>query len=118
MAPESWRKTLPHLIAVAVLAVVFSEFLKLFFLVPRPCDGKIWCPPSTSFPSTHTTAAFAFFTLAALLYNPAWYLLALPFGLQRLAVGVHTFTDVLAGALIGTLFGAAAFKLHLERRLP
>ena len=70
-----------------------------------------------SFPSGHTCAAFA----AGLSWMRAlpwkWGRIAAPalavmMGLSRLYVGVHYPTDVLVGAVIGTLCALAAWKLY------
>ena len=69
-----------------------------------------------SFPSGHTCAAFAAGVAWAKTLPWRWgrigaVLLAVLMGLSRLYVGVHYPTDVLAGALIGTLCAWAALKL-------
>lgn len=69
-----------------------------------------------SFPSGHTTAAFAF---ASALWRAApdkrmrWAALvcAVLMGLSRLYVGVHYPSDVLAGVLVGLLSGWLAWRL-------
>ena len=68
-----------------------------------------------SFPSGHTAASFA--SVAALyfagekkLWKPALVLACL-IAVSRLYLYVHYPTDVLAGAVIGILCGAAASKL-------
>lgn len=71
-----------------------------------------------SFPSGHTTAAFAFGVALCAVLPQKWakaaaLIAAALMGLSRLYVGVHFPTDVLAGAVIGTaagLFGAWAGK--------
>lgn len=66
-----------------------------------------------SFPSGHTTAAFAFGVALCLTLPQKWakataLVAAALMGLSRLYVGVHFPTDVLAGAVIGTLCGVLA----------
>lgn len=71
-----------------------------------------------SFPSGHSTTAFA---LAAVLgfLSPRWFypvlLLAAMIGLSRLTLGVHYPSDVLAGAVVG-LVGAYAVRLAFADR--
>ncbi|MBN2370333.1 MAG: phosphatase PAP2 family protein [Vicinamibacteria bacterium] len=62
-----------------------------------------------SFPSGHTVNAFAlavvlaaYFPLLAVL----WFLIAANIGMARILLRFHHPTDVLAGALIGTLIGS------------
>ena len=65
-----------------------------------------------SFPSGHTNAAFAF-ALAVCMAAPKRWMkitavcMAVVMGLSRLYVGVHFPSDVLVGALIGSLCGLA-----------
>lgn len=115
MAPD-WKITLPHLLAVAVIALLISESAKLVFTAPRPCDGEPDCPVTYAFPSTHSATAFAFFTLAAFVYHPAWVLAAVPVAAQRVVAGVHSVPDVVAGSVLGMVLGAIAFKLHLQKK--
>lgn len=59
-----------------------------------------------SFPSGHTTTAFALCFVVAFL-SPRWYpamlVLAVLIALSRIVVGAHYPTDLLAGAVVGTL---------------
>lgn len=73
---------------------------------------------STSFPSGHTSLAFAAATSLSLVY-PQWYV-AVPaylwagaVGYSRMYVGAHYPSDVLVGALLGT---ASALLVHYVRR--
>ena len=88
---------------------------------PRPWvayEGDLVCLQkvrSTSFPSGHTSMAFATATSLSLVC-PKWYVIAPAFlwagavGYSRMYIGAHYPSDVLAGALIGT---GAAVLVHL-----
>ncbi len=72
---------------------------------------------SYSFPSGHTSLAFVTATNLSLAY-PKWYV-AVPaylwagsVGYSRMHLGVHYPSDVLVGALVGTLSGFLAFKVN------
>ena len=66
-----------------------------------------------SFPSGHTTSAFAFAGAVLFTAPKRWMkwvaiVLAILMGFSRLYVGVHYPTDVLAGVVVGLLAGWAA----------
>ncbi|MCS7065173.1 MAG: phosphatase PAP2 family protein, partial [Fimbriimonadales bacterium] len=108
-------------------------------LVPRPRpsnlpdvlvapDERIF---ARSFPSGHTATAFALACWLWLMVRGTRYrwlgwlgwLLAALVGLSRIYRGVHYPSDVIAGALIGILWGLIAFfwlgsayKLHFQAR--
>ena len=68
-----------------------------------------------SFPSGHTSAAFATATSLSLVF-PKWYVIAPSFvyagavGYSRLYLGVHYPSDVLAGALLGSASAFVTYK--------
>ncbi|WP_048602068.1 phosphatase PAP2 family protein [Rubeoparvulum massiliense] len=107
------------LIAVAV-SHLFMRFIK--WRVPR-VRPYITLPGSRtfrnpladcSFPSGHTTAAFAM-AITAFLYAPitGWFLLPLAtlVGVSRIYLGLHYPSDVLAGALNGAITAILIFYL-------
>lgn len=73
-----------------------------------------------SFPSGHTSSAFALATSLSLEY-PKWYVIAPSFvyagtvGYSRMELGVHYPSDVLAGAIIGS--GCAYLTHFLNKKL-
>ena len=88
----------------------------LKLIIPSLSDG--------SFPSGHTCASFAsVFTISK--YYKKWavplYVFAFLMGVSRLYLMVHFPTDVIAGALFGTLFGYGAYliteRIWLKRNL-
>lgn len=85
----------------------------------RPCATTPHCwsillpPDRFSFPSGHTITAFAI-ALSLGLYYPALLVglvfCALSVAASRVILGLHYFSDVLVGILIGTAIGVAAFE--------
>src|SRR5574344_1862652 len=108
------------LIAIAIGAVICSCILKPLVGRIRPCDLNtavqmvVAHPKDYSFPSGHTTAAFAFATCLLFYKNKAWpYFLAFAFimAFSRLYLYVHFPTDILAGMLIGLLCGWLGYRI-------
>lgn len=97
-------------------------FQKLHLMFPH-VDGVSLCV-TNSFPSGHTTAAFAMFlSLAMIVKNKVWlrvlfFMLAVGVAYSRVYLSQHFAGDVLGGSVIGVLFtmGYVYFhnRLHLD----
>lgn len=115
---------LAALVSVGVAALA-STILKFWIDRPRPFIThefveKLSTGGSPSFPSGHTTDAFAVAVVITLLARrwwiamPAFFWAALV-GYSRIHLGVHYPSDVVAGALIGTLLSGLTFKVLVRQ---
>ena len=106
------------------LSTLVSEVLKFSVKEKRPSDrypGEIFVnSPTTdpSFPSGHTTIAFATATSLALQYRK-WYITAPAFlwassvGFSRMYLGKHYPSDVLAGMALGVIGGIVSHRVSV-----
>lgn len=114
------RGGLIMLICLAFAWVINDFVLKELFARARPFNTiegltiLVKAPGSFSFPSGHSNASFACALALTMLYGKkgAWsFIPAALIALSRCYVGVHYPTDILTGAIVGTLLSLAAYKL-------
>ena len=82
---------------------------------------KPFSAANASFPSGHTTEAFALASVIANHYEETWvtcaaYSIAGLVGIARTYHDAHFASDVLAGAIIGTLVGKSVVSYNRDRR--
>ena len=120
------------LIGLAIGAIITNLFLKVYIARPRPYADEssifyqLWLlagqnlESDKSFPSGHTTAAFAAMTPAFILGNrkvkAASLLFAVLMGIARIYLVVHFPSDVLAGMIVGIFAGCVA--VLIAQKLP
>ncbi len=106
----------------AALALGINQIIIRLIDRPRPFEAHIDIVPvghastDSSFPSDHSTAAFAIATAAWIAYPRAgkWLMvLAVLTAVSRLMIGAHYPTDVIGGAVIGAI--AALIVMRLDR---
>jgi undecaprenyl-diphosphatase len=119
------RRDLLRLAAAILLATATADYIvKPAVDRRRPFDRQATLrviggrPHDASFPSGHAANGFA----GALVLSrvvPAfgtWWALAVAVAFSRVYLGVHYPTDVLAGAIIGLIWGAVVGRLHTPAR--
>ncbi len=127
---SSWKKmiTVP---LVGVLVIMTSYSLKLYFHFERPSlylsrigyQGPMAVlnyPLLTGlngFPSGHSMAAWALFTLMAALLKRTWVslvclFLAVSVSISRIYLLAHFLEDVVAGAMIGVALGYGVYFIY------
>ena len=108
-------------VLATIIALALAKFIQHYYVLERPFVTRadvtllIDHAPDASFPSEHTTGAFALATGLG-LYRRAWGLLlialACVMAFARVFVGIHWPADVAGGAAIGI---AAAVALWFAR---
>lgn len=117
-----------YILGSVLSAAIVTSILKYSLNWTRPFITytfieKVTSGGSPTFPSGHTTDAFAFATAVSIAY-PKWYIIvsvyvwAIAVGYSRMDLGVHYPSDVLMGAIIGAGTAYLCFRgqQHLTRK--
>jgi len=120
------KRAVRNLILTLLLTWGVTDVLKLAFARPRPFQvgaapliGS--APDGYSFPSQHAAFTFTSATTAFLSSKTlGWvgFIFAALVAYSRVYLGVHYWTDVLAGAILGSAiaFGVNKGMAHLDRK--
>lgn len=128
--PKTRRFGTAMLISITVGAIFTNLVLKVAIARPRPYADEssiyyqLWLTvgqnveSDKSFPSGHTTAAFATMTAVFLVGNKrvSWtaYIFAILMGIARIYLVVHYPSDVLAGVIVGIIAGIIGTAIALK----
>jgi membrane-associated phospholipid phosphatase len=115
------------LAASLIASGLITPAIKLIAGRQRPRDNagiynfKPFSNSNSSFPSGHTTEAFALASVIANHYEETWvacaaYSIAGLVGVARTYHDAHFASDVVAGAMIGTLTGKSVVSYNRQRR--
>lgn len=128
--PKTRKIGLATALALLCSLLFTNLILKNLFQRVRPWESfdflkNLVVETDTSFPSGHTSAAFAFALAFVRAGSKRWakvavVVFAVLMGLSRLYVGAHYPSDVLVGFIVGDLAGLAGWYLstRLIRRFP
>lgn len=114
-----------EIMASALIAGIGAQSMKIVFNRPRPFEKYNTVYPykietDNSFPSGHTSVAFATATSVAIIYKK-WYIVVPAYawasgvGYSRLYLGEHYPSDVLAGAAVGA--GSAIISHWISKKI-
>ena len=111
---DRFRDALVFSLMIGMESLLLNQGIKRFFRRTRPTERgddriSVRTPSTSSFPSGHASSAF--FSALVLTHWVTWpwmvlfYLFAIIIAVSRIGARIHHASDVLAGAITGTLLG-------------
>lgn len=103
--------------ALLLTTVSFSIFFQNFFARPRPAGAINHAESPYSFPSTHSSSAFAwaeFMGIKYVRYKLLFFAFAALVAVSRVYIGVHYPVDVITGAILGWFIGKIITRAERE----
>lgn len=129
---KGWKEWLPILLAVALVILLCDQFTstlcKPLFARYRPTHHPLFMEQVQivfgytggryGFMSSHAANTFGFAAFTAMLfrykpYTIIVFLWAFITGYSRIYLGVHFISDVVCGAIVGTIIGILVYKLYI-----
>lgn len=113
---EKGKKAVILTLIALMIGFALTEILKYMIDRPRPYHEvkaiMVTTESGSSFPSGHSTIAFAACTLLGLEYGYLYLFIAFAslIALSRIYLGVHYPSDVVAGALLGIFIAFLVYK--------
>lgn len=105
-----------------IISLLITFTLKWIVARPRPFETlqiePLFISSNSSFPSGHATAAFsalAIFDFYIKKYKLIWCIFAILILLNRLYIGVHYLSDVIAGSLIGYITASLIIYFYKQK---
>lgn len=107
--------------------LVFSSYFRpIYYLKNHPdlqlIEG-VYMNNTFSFPSGHTTTAFALFFTALFLVKKLplkilFFVLMFLIAYSRVYLSQHFFMDIYAGSIVGTFFALITYRVYLKKLKP
>ncbi len=104
-------------LSLAITGII-TQLIKMATAIPRPNLDSVWCPTDFTFPSMHSSLAFAAATvLSSVDRKKAWlyYSIAIVIAYSRVYVHCHYVSDVFIGALLGYCVAAITGRIVHSR---
>lgn len=117
---KNWEMVAVALAAALIARFVVAEIIRFFYDSPRPFEvlrdvhQLVFRDGSGSFPSGHAIFAFAIAAVVARYYlktSILFFLAAVSLSIARVQAGVHWPSDILGGAILGSVVGLLAVTL-------
>jgi len=116
------KEQIIHAFFAVIIAFLATQAIKVIFPRNRPFlkNGEqpltLTVPQDSAFPSSHTAIAFSLavtFFLHSKKLGIVYLVLALLIGLARVVGNVHYPSDIIAGAIVGTVVAYMIEKRHI-----
>jgi undecaprenyl-diphosphatase len=111
---ERLQQAIAFSVLIGVESLLLNQGIKRLFRRTRPTERgdnrfALRKPRTSSFPSGHSSSAFfsalVLTTMTPWFWWPLFYLFAVTIAVSRVGVRIHHASDVIGGAVVGTIMG-------------